>query len=63
MANVIDRHALILSSVTLNGAPARVTGIRDDYAVVRGLRGEGSAQFAWETVANVVLLNGGAFRS
>lgn len=51
---VIDRHALVLTRVTLNGLPAQITGIREDYATVRTLRGEQAAQFAWETVDRVV---------
>jgi hypothetical protein len=58
----IDRHSLVLASVTLDGKPARVTGIRNDYALVMALRGETSAEFAWSTVASVVT-QGGNFKS
>ncbi len=59
---VINRHHLVLASVTLNGKPARVTGIRNDYALVMALRGETSAEFAWSTVESVVS-SGGNFKS
>jgi hypothetical protein len=59
---VINRHHLVLASVTLNGLPAQVTGIRNDYAMVRSLRGECAAEFAWSTVESVVS-SGGNFKS
>lgn len=60
---VINRHALVLASVTLNGKPAQVTGIRNDYAMVRSLRGECAAvEVAWPTVESVVN-SGGNFKS
>jgi hypothetical protein len=58
---VIDRHALVIASVTLNGAPARVLGIRDDYATVVALRGESAPiQYSWERV-DAVVRSGGNF--
>lgn len=62
-AAVINRHALVLSSVTLNGSQAQITGIRDEYATVRGLRGEHAAQFSWSVVEEVVINHGGNFHS
>lgn len=59
---VINRHALVLQRVTLNGLPAQVTGIRNDFAMVRALRGECAAEFAWSTVERVVS-SGGNFKS
>lgn len=59
---VINRHALVLQRVTLNGCPAQVTGIRNEFATVRALRGECSAEFAWQTVERVIC-NGGNFKS
>jgi hypothetical protein len=61
-AKFIDRHSLVLTRVSLNGFPAQITGIREDYAMVRSLRGEYASQFAWETVLQVVN-SGGKFNS
>lgn len=59
----INRHALVLQRVTLNGKPAQVTGIREEFAMVRSLRGEcAAAQFDWQTVERVVM-SGGNFKS
>jgi hypothetical protein len=60
---VINRHTLVLASVTLNGKPAQVTGIRNDFAMVRSLRGEvAPVEFSWQTVERVVM-SGGNFKS
>jgi hypothetical protein len=62
-APFIDRHALVISSVTLDGAPARLIGIRDDYATVIPLRGGAApVQYAW-TRAYDVVTHGGNFAS
>jgi hypothetical protein len=61
-APFIDRHALVISSVTLDGAPARLIGIRDDYATVIPLRGGAPAQYSWSRAYDVVT-HGGNFES
>ena len=61
-AKFLDRHALVLSTVTLNGNSARVSGIRNDVATVRDATTGVSAEFAWPTVESVVMA-GGAFNA
>jgi hypothetical protein len=60
--NYIDRHALVLATVTLDGRKARVTGIRNDFATVTDSATGMRVEFAWSTVDRVVR-NGGAFKS
>lgn len=60
---VINRHALVLQRCTLNGIPAQVTGIRNEFAMIRPLRGEcAPAAFTWSTVERVIC-SGGKFKS
>ena len=61
-ANYIDRHALVLAAVTLDGKRARVSGIRNDFATVTDSATGMAVEFAWPTVERVVR-NGGAFKS
>lgn len=49
-------------SVTLDGRPAVVCGTRARFAVVVALDGSARAEYAWPTVARL-LLTGGAFFS
>lgn len=58
----IDRHSLVLATVTLNGKRARISGIRNDYATVTDSTTGMSVEFAWPTVARVVA-SGGTFKS
>jgi hypothetical protein len=59
----IDRHALVIASVTLDGNAARIVGIQDDYATVLTLRGEHAPiQYSWERAEQVVS-SGGNFSS
>ena len=61
-SSYIDRHALVLATVTLNGNRARISGIRNDYATVTDSATGMSVEFAWGTVERVVA-KGGAFQS
>ena len=62
MVDIDTRHRLCDTPVTLDGAPATVSGARNDFATVR-LRSTGlSAEWAWETVARIVE-RGGDFHS
>lgn len=61
-ANYIDRHALVLATVTLDGKRARVSGIRNDFATVTDAATGLSSEWAWPTVERIVR-NGGNFKS
>ena len=61
-SSYIDRHALVLATVTLNGNRARISGIRNDYATVTDSATGMAVEFAWPTVERVVA-KGGAFQS
>jgi len=58
----IDRHALVLATVTLDGNRARISGIRNDFATVTDAATGMSVEFAWPTVERIVR-NGGTFKS
>jgi hypothetical protein len=62
MVNFIDRHKLVLATVTLNGNRARISGIRNDFATVTDSKTGLACEFAWPTVERIVLA-GGAFKS
>lgn len=61
-ANYVDRHAMVLATVTLDGKRARISGIRNDYATVTDSTTGLSAEWAWVTVERIVR-NGGHFKS
>lgn len=57
------KYELIEARVTLDGKPAKISGARQQFAVVATLNPDGPAvEFAWTTVARVVA-NGGQFHS
>lgn len=55
------RYVLIEHLVTLNGVPARVSGVNNDFATVRMIDSGLGAEFAWSTVERIVA-KGGEFR-
>lgn len=57
-----QRVALCATRVTLNGAPARITGHARDFARVTDSGTGLSCEWAWETVAAIVA-KGGKFRT
>ena len=61
-SSYIDRHSLVLATVTLNGNRARISGIRNDYATVTDSATGMAVEFAWPTAERVVA-KGGAFQS
>lgn len=54
------RHELVDTPVTLDGSPARITGARLDFPIIRSTTS--SVEFAWPTVARIVDA-GGHFHS
>lgn len=58
-----QKYELAEARVTLDGKPATIRGVRNQFATVATVAVDGPAvEFAWTTVARVVA-NGGAFRS
>jgi hypothetical protein len=58
-----ERRALCAERVTLNGAPAVVTGARNPFAVVATLSAPHvEAEYSWTAVERVIA-RGGTFRS
>jgi len=62
MPSLADRQALCAVPVTLDGAPARVTGYRQPFARVARLGDGLSAEWSWQTVARIVA-RGGRFKT
>lgn len=61
---VEDRRAMCAMPCTLDGHPARIQGVMGDFAHVRRTDGRGGlVEFAWETVAHVLLHRDGRFES
>ena len=58
----IEKTDLINKRVTLNGAPAIISGRLQPFAMVRRLDGSQGYEFAWETVRNIVKNRNGEFR-
>ena len=58
-----DKRALCAARVTLNGAPAIITGARNPFATVASLKGpQHDATFSWPAAARIVA-RGGTFNS
>ena len=49
------------TGITLDGAPARISGYNNSFATVRSA--DNAATFAWLTAANIVADRDGKFRS
>lgn len=49
-----QRRALCEARVTLNGADARISGSRHEFATVRDTRTGLGCEWSWETVARIV---------
>ena len=60
---VEQRMALCREHVTLNGQPARVSGVALSFARVTQIGSGLSAEWSWATVEHVVRTKGGAFES
>ena len=58
-----QRRELIQTRCTIDGHPASVGGVRNEFATVTDLVTGASYEWAWATVFNVVTFNNGAFRS
>lgn len=54
---ITDKQVLTAAAVTLNGEPAYVSGIHNEYASVTQHTGL-SVEFAWPTVARIVAAGG-----
>jgi hypothetical protein len=61
--NTRDKRALADTTVTLNGKPAKVSGVANDYATVTDLANGTSHEYCWETVKHVIYTQNGAFKS
>ena len=57
-----ERYELIDAKVTLDGNRAKISGARNDFAMVRVIPSGLGCEFAWSTVARIVA-KGGAFKS
>lgn len=57
------RRKLVGASVTLNGQPARVSGVQNQFANVTQLGTGLSCEFAWETVEHIINHRSGHFES
>ena len=57
-----QRRVLAQLSVTLDGRPARIVGVRREYAVVTSLDGRASAEWSWRAAARICDA-GGQFRT
>jgi hypothetical protein len=57
----MTRQEMSETSITLDGMPAKVTGTRLDFAIVRSK--VQAVEFAWATVERVIVNRGGAFSS
>jgi hypothetical protein len=54
---------MVAAPITLDGAPAILSGVRNNYATVTALPHGPSFEWSWSTVWTVVRDRGGAFRS
>ncbi len=63
MPDRVERERLASAPVTLNGAPARISGTRCDFARVTQSGTGLGAEWSWQTVAHVVANHGGHFVS
>jgi len=68
MAKRIDtdrrRELVSVRGVTLDGKPAAIGGVRQEFAGVARLDGQGgTVEFAWSTVEHVIVNCGGEFKS
>jgi hypothetical protein len=55
-----DKRALCATPVTLNGAPAVITGAMEKTALVIAFDGAARAEYSWPAVARITA-NGGRF--
>lgn len=59
-----QRQKLCEAAVTLDGAPARISGWANSFAAVARTDGRGGVvDFAWATAAHIVANKNGAFQS
>lgn len=63
MISIERRRELVDTDITLDGEPALIGGILNDFAGVRLLRNGLGCEFAWETVEHIVTNRSGEFRS
>ena len=56
------RRELAAAEVTLNGEPATISGVLNDFATVWQIPNGMKAEFAWQTVEHIIN-NGGNFRA
>jgi hypothetical protein len=61
-AEYAERLALTEAKVTLNGEPAKISGVYYRFATVTQLKTRLGAEWSWEAVKRVVA-NGGDFKS
>lgn len=58
-----SRRVLCEIEVTLDGRPAVIGGVRNQFATVATLDGTRSHQWSWESVRRVIRNKGGRFES
>lgn len=63
LADLDARRLLCDMPVTLDGHPAIVAGVRNEFATVKRLDGRSSHQLAWATVRRIIRTRGGRFLS
>ena len=56
------RRALAQVAVLLDGLPARIVGVRSDFALIVSLDGSRSAEWSWPSVVRICA-TGGCFRT
>lgn len=56
-----ERRELCQGRVTLDGQPAVVGGVRNDYATVASLDGKLAGEWSWQAVRRVRTERGGRF--
>lgn len=61
--SIPQRIELEKHEITLNGQPARIGGILNDFATIGYMNGGMSAEFAWPTVKHIIENKNGAFKA
>jgi hypothetical protein len=60
---VHKRAELLVNDITLNGVPATLSGLKNDFATVKQYPNGLSAEFAWWTVKHVIEHSKGEFNA
>ena len=57
------RYNAIAAHVTLDGIPAKVSGLKSDFATISALPDGPSFQFSWPATHRIIKENSGQFRT